>query len=134
MKRLVLIAALAGLSACGQKAEEGPAPAATDTTAPAQAAGSTAVDGKPDTGVFELTSADGKEVVKQTYNADGTLSSTTDGKTVTGTWSKKEPSTYCVTLEGDVAATCYLDKMDGGVWSTTNEADPKDTFTIKRVG
>jgi YD repeat-containing protein len=132
MKRIVLIAAvtaLVGLSACNQKAEEAPAAAAA-TEAPAAA--SMALDGKPDVGTLELTSADGK-VTSQTYNADGTLTWMEDGKTMSGKWTKTEPATYCLTMEGEAAATCYTDKMDGEVWTTTNDADPKDMFTIKRI-
>jgi hypothetical protein len=137
MKKIVLLAGLAALAACSQKAPE--APAATDTAmaeaTPAAAdasAASMAVDGKPDAGTYEVTGPDGK-VFKQTLTADGKITNVIDGKTVSGTWTRKGTSTYCITMDGETAAKCYTDTMDGTTWHSTNDADPKDVATIVRT-
>ena len=136
MKKLVLIAALTALAACSQKADEAPAVAetamASDTTAATSDAVPMAVDGKPDAGTYDSTGPDGK-ITKQTINADGTIVLVTDGKTSKGTWTKKGAADYCITMEGQTAPTCYTDTMDGTTWRSTNDADPKDTYTIVRT-
>ncbi|MDR7103201.1 hypothetical protein [Croceicoccus sp. BE223] len=137
MKKLVLVAAMAALSACSQPAEQAPAAQATDTAqaAPAAtetAAASMAVDGKPDTGNFQMSGPDGASF-KLTMNGDGTLVTDVDGTTTNGTWTKTEPATYCMTMEGEAEAKCYVDVMDGTTWRSTNSADPKDTWTVVRI-
>ena len=52
---------------------------------------------------------------------------------MSGTWTKKGASTYCITMEGETAAKCYTDTMDGTTWHSTNDADPKDVVTIIRT-
>jgi hypothetical protein len=116
MKQIVLLAAVAALSACTQKAD----------------ASGMAVDGKPDAGTFDVTAPDGK-VTKQTINADGTIVNVKDGKSVKGTWTKKGAATYCITMEGETAAKCYTDTMDGTTWHSTSDTDPKDVVTITRT-
>lgn len=142
MKKLVLLAAVAVLSACESK--EAPAEdaaidnamadanaMAADATANAATA-TMAIDGKPDAGTYTSTGPDGT-VTEQTFNADGTLTNVTDGKSVNGTWTKKGDATYCITLEGEAEATCYTDTMDGTTWKSTNDADPADTYVIVRT-
>lgn len=137
MKTFVLIAAVAALSACSQQGEEAPATettiAAETTAAATEAAAATmAVDGKPDAGNFTMTGPDGASF-KLTMNADGTLSTEADGQTMAGTWTRTEPATYCMTMEGETAAKCYADVMAGTTWRATNTVDPKDTYTVVRV-
>jgi len=137
MKKIVFVAAVAALSACSQQNEETPAPEPTEATDAAPtatdgAALSMAVDGKPDAGNFEMTGPDGT-VIKLTMNADGTMTNEVAGNITKGTWTKTEPATYCMTWEGDTANKCYFDVMDGTTWRSTNQADPKDTYTVVRV-
>ena len=128
MKKLIAIAALAALSACSQKADEAPAPA--ETAAPAEVPGGLAIDGKPNAGVFEVTHASGKKWTT-TVTADGKMSMVADGKSVTGTWTSTGPGNYCETVEGKTS--CFKEEIVDGVYTSTNEADAKDTSTIKRV-
>lgn len=131
MKKIIAVAALAALSACSQKAEEAPAP--TETAAaetPADVPGGLAIDGKPNAGVFEVTHADGRKWTT-TVTADGKSSMVLDGKTMAGTWTSTGPGNYCETMDGKT--TCIKEEIVNGVYTSTNEADPKDTSTIKRV-
>lgn len=133
MKLLIAITVLAALSACSQKTEETAAPPETIATrAPADVPGGLAVDGKPNVGNYEITFPGGR-IAKQTYRADGTFSTTIDGKTVTGVWAMTKPGVYCTTLEGEAKPTCSTDKMDGNVWLSTSNADPTVTYTVKRI-
>lgn len=135
MQKTVAIAALALLAtACGQPASEPAAePAASDAAAaaPADVPGGLAIDGKPNAGVFDVTHANGRQV-QVTVNADGTTSLLENGKTTTGTWTSTGPGNYCDTYEGKSA--CYKEEIIDGVYTSTNEKDPKDVSTVKRVG
>lgn len=131
MKKIVVLAALAGLSACSKPAQT---PAAEATAAPqaaASAAGPVAADGKSSVGTFKVTDADGKahtEVVK----ADGTYESTwPDGKVETGTWEQKSPNIYCGTKAGE-KQSCNEEKVENGVWTSKNPEGK--TATVERIG
>ena len=132
MKKLVLFAALAALSACNNETAADNTVAgdnemvANEVVAEPAAAEMMAIDGKPDAGTYTITAADGT-VTEATFNADGTLVNVTNGETVNGTWTKKGDATYCITMEGETEATCYTDTMDGTTWRSTNDADPTDT-------
>jgi ABC-type Fe3+-hydroxamate transport system substrate-binding protein len=131
MKRIIALAAFAALSACSQKAEEAPAPAETTAAeAAAEVPGGLAIDGKPNAGVFEVTHADGRKWTT-TVMADGKTSTVTDGVTKSGTWTSTGPGNYCETADGKT--NCYKEEIIDGVYTSTNEKDPKDTSTIKRV-
>ena len=138
MKKLFLLAALspAFLAGCSQEAD---APEATEAAAPAEAAvaeveGGLAIDGKPNVGSYEVTSADGARVVTQTVNADGTLTTVEGDQTSKGTWTSTGPGNWCVTDEGSTEAKCYVEAISAdGVYTSTNEADPKDSWTVKRL-
>ena len=137
-----LTAACALLVGCNKTAEttvaandamvSNDAMATNEATVATPSAASMAVDGKPDAGTYDVTGPDGI-AIKQTISADGTIVNVKAGKTVKGTWTKKGVSTYCMTMEGEVAAKCYTDKMDGTTWRSTNDNDPKDTATIVRI-
>ncbi|MFM5949621.1 MAG: hypothetical protein ACKOPM_10400 [Novosphingobium sp.] len=121
MKKLVLIAALAALSACSKPAPA-PEPAASETAEASDASVATvAADGKASVGKFKITSYDGK-VYMEEDKADGTYVTTQDGKVVeTGKWEQKSPGTFCFTKdEKDAKQVCNEEKVENGVWTTTN--------------
>jgi len=132
MKKLVLIAALAALSACNNNASE---PAAQPSAKVATVAANTslATDGMPNVGIYEVTLPDGK-VVTQTVNADGTFASVKDGKTTKGTWTSTGPGNFCETEEGKTEPSCYAETISADkVWTSINVKDPKDHSTVKRL-
>jgi hypothetical protein len=132
MKKLVLIAAVAAVSACNNNAAE-PAAEPSAEVAPVAADTSLATDGMPNAGTYEITLPDGK-VATQTVNADGTFSSVKDGKTTTGTWTSTGPGNFCETEEGKTEPSCYAETISAdGVWTSTNVKDPKDHSTVKRL-
>lgn len=132
MKRIALVAALATLAACQQEAAT--APEAT-TAAATPAAAVLAADGKPSTGMFKITTADGEEYMEE-VKADGTyVSKDKDGKvSETGKWVQKSPTLYCTTKDAEGAKeVCNTEGVDtAGVWTSTNP-DTKKTATVVRV-
>lgn len=132
MKKFVLLAAVAALSACSKPA---PAPdaSASDTAAPSVAAANVAADGKPSVGKFKITAHDGK-IYMEEDKADGTYVATQDGKVVeTGTWVQKDPNTFCFTKAApDAKEECNAEKVVDGKWTTTNAKG--EVSTIERVG
>ncbi len=129
MNKLLVIAALAALSACSKPA---PAPEAEASAVPEAAATNIAADGKPSVGTFKVTTADGK-VVMADVKADGTYSSSIDGKVVeTGKWEQKSPELYCYTKdEKDAVQQCDEEKVENGVYTSKN---PKgEVSTVERV-
>ncbi|HCF24529.1 MULTISPECIES: hypothetical protein [unclassified Novosphingobium] len=121
MKKLVLFAALAALSACS-KPEPAPEPAASEAAEASDAAAvNIAADGKSSVGKFKITSHDGKVYIEED-KADGTYVTTQDGKVVeTGKWEQKSPGTFCFIKDGkDAKQVCNQEKVENGVWTTTN--------------
>lgn len=129
MRRLVLLAPLALLAACSQSE---PAPEPTEEAPPAESV-VMAADGKPATGIFEVTSADGRMVTTQTVDADGTLTTVEADLTRTGTWTSTGPGNFCVDMAGDEKPTCYREEVRDGVYSSVNEENPQDAWTVKRL-
>ena len=134
MKKIVLVTALAALAACS-KPEAAPTADATEQAAAiaAPAAQTVAADGKPSTGTFKITTADGK-VYMEEDKPDGTYVEMEDGKvTATGKWVQKSPEQFCTTKhEAGAKERCGTEKVDDkGVWTSVNP-DGK-TVTIVRV-
>ena len=134
MKKIVFVAALAALAACS-KPEAAPTADATEQAAAiaAPAAQTVAADGKPSTGTYKITTADGK-VYMEEDKPDGTYVETQDGKvTETGKWVQKSPEQFCTTKdEAGAKERCGTEKVDDkGVWTSVNP-DGK-TVTIVRV-
>jgi hypothetical protein len=129
MKKLVLIAAVAALSACNQTADE--APVATDTTAAMPEATPMADNGA---GTYDVKMADGT-MGKTVINADGTYVDTDkDGKEVRGTFARKDGKD-CFDPEGDEAEMCWTVTAPGADGSFTATApDGKTTVTVTRSG
>ena len=131
MKKLILLAAVAAISACSQKAEAPAAEASTEAAA-TTAAAPTAADGKPSVGKFKITDKDGK-VYMEEDKADGTYVTTQDGKVVeTGRWSQPNPNKFCFTKdEKDAKEVCNDEKVEGGKWTTVNAKG--EVSTVERV-
>ena len=125
MKKLVLIAAVAALSACSQKAEE--TPAATDT---AMAEATPMADATVTPGTYDVKMADGT-MGKTVINADGTYVDTDkDGKEVRGTYARKDGKD-CFDPEGDDPEMCWSVTTPGADGSfTATTADGKTTVTV----
>ena len=114
MKRLVLVAMLAGaLAACGDAAEEAD-DTATEAPAPVE---TVAADSMAGTYEFEM---DGK-VTTAVLNPDGTYADSQDGEVVeSGTWREMDDGMTCFDAEGeDTAEVCF----------TTTEPDAEGVFT-----
>jgi hypothetical protein len=125
MNKLLVIAALLAVSACSKPA---PAPEAEASAAPEAAATNIAADGKPSVGTYKVTTAGG-EVVMVEVKADGTYSTSADGKVVeTGKWEQKSPELYCYTKdEKDAVQQCDEEKVENGVYTSKN---PKGEVSI----
>lgn len=132
MRKTVMFAALAVLAATAacKKSEPVAEPTAAASAAASEVPGGLAIDGQPNAGVFEATGPDGKKWTTTTF-ADGTTIIVKDGKTLKGTWTSTGPGNYCETVDGKT--TCFKEELINGVYTSTNEADPKDKSTIKRM-
>jgi len=133
MKKIMLVAALTLVAACSQE------PAAPDTDATPEAVATEvatlAADGKPSTGKFEVTMADGTKVTVD-VKPDGTYSAVgADGATVdTGKWEQKSPELYCETSDEEGATQkCYSEKVDENGVYTSTDPDTGDVATVVRL-
>jgi hypothetical protein len=130
MKRLVLVAALAGaLAACGEAAEEADDTATEEAAAPAEETAGYA-------GTYEVTMADGMKFTS-VLNADGTYTDTDADGTVTesGTWDENDAGAACFDSEGgDDTVICFTvgeTAADGTQVATPD--DGSDPLTIKKT-
>ncbi len=135
MKTIVLVAAIAALTACNQQ-EAAPAPEAAEEAAaatPTTVAEVMAADGKSPVGAYRITTAEGEEFMED-VKADGTYVQTKDGEVVeTGKWEQKTPSSYCYTSDEEGSKQeCNTEQVDeNGVWTTVNPEG--ETSTVARV-
>lgn len=139
MKKIVLVAALAALSACSE-AETEAEPAATEEVAAEPAATNLAADGQPAPGMYRITLEDGT-VFNEEVKEDGTYVQTdASGKVVeTGRWEQKSPEQYCTIVdeqyrkEGDTGEQkCNTEGIGAdGVWTSTNAEG--DVAKVERV-
>lgn len=128
MKKLVLFAALAALSACSQKTEEKQeTPAApVETAAPAPAADSGSGTAP---GTYDVKMADGT-MVTTTINADGTYVDTDPkGKEVKGLYASHDGKD-CFDPEGDAPGMCWTVTKPGADGSFTATADDGTVVTV----
>ena len=132
MKRLILVAALAGaLTACGQAAEESDEPATEETAAATPAATPTG-----SAGTYEVTMKDGM-MFTSVLNADGTYQDTAADGTVQeeGTWEDRPDGKTCFDSEGgDDKVICFTvgeAAADGSMTATPD--DGTDPLTIKKT-
>ena len=134
MQKIVLVAALATLAACS-KPDAAPAADATEQAAVIAAAPTqtVAADGKPSSGTFKVTTADGK-VYMEEDKPDGTYVETLDGKvTATGKWEQKSLELFCkIKDEAEAKELCSTEKVDAkGIW--TSLGPDGDIATVVRV-
>lgn len=126
MKKLVLIGAIAALSACSQKAEESKetAPAPAETAAPA-----TTTDSGTPPGTYDVKMADGT-VATSTINADGTYVDTdAKGKAVKGLFARHDGKD-CFDPEGDEPGMCWSTSKPEADGSFTATADDGTVVTV----
>jgi hypothetical protein len=133
VKKLMLVATLAAISACS-KPEPAAAPDATTDTAaaPAPTPTTVAADGKPSVGKFQVTGSDGKVSVEE-VKADGTYTDTQDGKVVeTGTWRQESPAVWCWTNDkAGSKEVCSDEKVENGVYTSTNRETKKSSTVVR---
>ena len=130
MKKLIAMAAIAMLAACGDRDAE--APAAEDTAATAEA--TTAAMTDDPAGNYTFKGSDGSSGTT-VINADGTFVDTdAEGKVTRGTFTRKDGQD-CFDEEGDVAEVCWTvgaPNPDGTFTATS--LDGKTTVTVTRTG
>ena len=126
MKKLVLIATIAALSACSQKTEESKETAA----APAETVGSAAAaDSGTAPGVYDVKMADGTMAVT-TINADGSYADTdAKGKIVKGRFARKDGKD-CFDPDGDEAEVCWTVSTPGPDGSFSARAPDGTAVTV----
>lgn len=128
MKKFVLIAALAALAACSQKAEESKETAAApaEAAAPAPAA---ATDSGTQPGTYDVKMADGT-MASTTINADGTYVDTdAKGKEIKGQYATHDGKD-CFDPDGDEMGMCWAVTKPGADGSFTATADDGTVVTV----
>ena len=137
MKKLILLAGLAALAACGQKQETAATDDANATVAEADAnaavsnAAMTTANGSAP-GTFEVTTKDGKKA-QSILNADGTyIDKNSDGTESKGTWNVAGGKT-CFDPEGDEGPTCYTETSTAADGTFTATPDKGDPVTVKKI-
>ena len=135
MKKFVTVAALVVLGACSNPAPE-PETAATEEPAAmtTETVTTMAADGKPSTGKFEVTSADGEKFNVE-VKTDGTFEVKDPSGAVadSGTWVQKSPEQYCETSSKPGSKeVCYEEKVVDGVYTSKNPVTG-ETSTVVRI-
>lgn len=125
MKNIVLLAAVAALSACSQQAEE-----TTETAAPAEtAAAATPVSTGALPGDYEVKTADGT-IASTTINADGTYVDTDPkGKAIKGKIAFKDGKD-CFDPDGDEPEVCWSSSPAAADGSFTSTAPDGTKVTV----
>jgi len=131
MKKIIIVAALATVTACNQ-AEAPVEPEATEEAAVVEEV-SVAADGLPSVGIYYVTQADG---TKTTFEAkeDGTYTTTDADGNVTGTgkWRQESQNVWCETADTEGATEkCFDERMENGVYLSTDR-ETGETATITR--
>jgi hypothetical protein len=133
MKRFAILFAATTIVAGCSDTESEPAPEPTESAVAEVVVGGLAIDGKPNVGTYDITSADGT-VINQTVNPDGTLIQVQGDETLTGTWTSSGPGNWCIKADGATEEKCYIETIsEDGVYTSTNVADPSDSWTVQRT-
>lgn len=131
MKKLVLLAAFATLSACSQKAEEKKAEEKKEVAAEpaAEAAPAPAADSGTPPGTYDVKMADGT-MATTTINADGTYVDTdAKGKQAKGQYATRDGKD-CFDPEGDEMGMCWAVSKPGADGSFIATADDGTVVTV----
>ncbi|MBW0144664.1 hypothetical protein [Sphingomicrobium clamense] len=120
MKKLILLAGVAALAACGGGADEAPA---DDTLTVDDTAMTADNDMTTDyVGTHAIYDADGNSLGTTVTNSDGTYTQTAaDGSEVSGTWMMNDNGQLCFDEDGEaVGESCWTpgDTVDGRVRMT----------------
>lgn len=121
MKKLVLLAGVALLAACGER-EEAAAPEAATEAMSAEAAPAAAAVGGGVPGTYDVTQADGSKLVA-TLSADGTYQRDFGDRVEKGTYVFKGNQT-CFDPEGDVGESCNT-RSPAAADGSFDSTDPK---------
>jgi hypothetical protein len=126
MKKLIALAAVAALAACGDRTEEAP------VTETATAEATTAATTDDPAGTYTVKMADGTTGTT-VINADGTYVDTDkDGNEARGTFARRDGKD-CFDPEGDEPEECWAVSPPGADGSFTATApDGKTTVTVTR--
>ncbi len=125
MKKLILLAMVAALSACTQKADE----AKDTTTAPVEETMVAPADATSAPGTYDVKMADGT-VGKTVINADGTYVDTDpNGKEIKGSFVHKDGKD-CFDPEGDEAEMCWAVSTPGADGSFTATSPDGTVVTV----
>ena len=133
MKKLALLAAVAALSACNEKAAEAPATDAATTEAMASPTAAATMTAAEMAGTYDVKMADGTMATTM-INADGTYADmdAAGKKTESGTVSMRDGQT-CFDPEGDAKEVCFTDgpRAADGSWVSTAADGTKVTVMKK---
>lgn len=125
MKKLILLAGVAMLAACDNKADD--AVVADDTMADDTVmVDETAAAPMNYAGSFEVTSVEGEAMGTTTTNADGTYIDTNpDGSTASGTWRLADDGKLCFDEDGEDPEKCWTagEVTDGKTKWTSDTGD-----------
>jgi hypothetical protein len=126
MKKIVLIAAVAALSACNQNKAE-PAPAASETAATPSAVATAASMA----GTYDYTYKD--KATTSVIKDDGTYQDTQDGKVIEkGTWTQKDGPICFSDDKGDPAQCWTMTEPDSMGMFTATSTDGKTVLHITK--
>ena len=130
MKKIILLATLAALSACSQKTEEKADAAPAETAAPAPAAAAAPAAGSTTApGTYDVKMADGTTATT-VINADGSYVDTdAKGKQVKGLYATHDGKD-CFDPEGDEMGMCWAVTKPGADGSFTATADDGTVVTV----
>ena len=130
MKRLLVVAALAGtLAACGQAAEESDEPVVAETTAAAIEAAA-----ESSAGTYDVTMPDGSKVTAE-LKPDGTYEDKDAAGTVveSGTWADRDGK-VCFTPANDDPELCFtLGESQGDGTRIATPSDGSEPLTIRKI-
>lgn len=131
MKRLVVVAMLAGaLAACGSPAEESDEPAAPETTA--AAAAEAAVESTA--GTYEVTAADGTKFTSE-LKPEGTYEDKDAAGKVTesGTWADRDGKTCFTPANGNPELCFTLGEPQGDGTRIATPSDGSEPLTVRKI-
>lgn len=125
MKRLVVVAGVLALGACGESAPE--AETAVEESAEALPADMSAWEGG-----YHLVYEDGTET-DLVISADGSYQATTGEETISGVITMGDDGSFCYTPEGSEEGECWTngDAAADGSWPSTS--DQGNSVTVTRL-